>query len=320
MTITDFNYSFNHYKDIDQLFQTDKKIAVVESCFYDRIQDLSNYDLVVVLDGEVTNDDLSTYIHTLEQNFNNKNVISILSGWDTRYHLHPKVLWHPLWFRRTSCCQPIIDTTQGSKTKLFDALLGINKYNRQYIFDQLTYNDLLNSSYVSILENLAGSKQLYRTPELDSIDISTGPFNSYDYYPEYEVNQSCVIPNAIYADSWYSLIAETQYENFTNYFTEKTAKPLLSKRLFVMFGCPGHLANLQQLGFKTFDGIIDETYDTIKNNRERFDLAFEQVKWLSKQDPIKIYQKARPILEHNFSLITNTGYFNKLLEMINTFI
>lgn len=321
MTTTDFKYSFQHYKDIDQLFQSDKKIAVIESCFYDHKQDFSDYDLVVVLDAEVTDDDLSTYIQTLEQNFNNKNVISILSGWNTQYKSHPKVFWHPLWFRRTGCCQPIVDTRQGSKSRLFDALLGICKYNRQYIFDQLTYNKLLDSSYVSILQDTFGSPQLYRTKELDAIDISPGPFNSYDYHQEYEVNQSCVIPNQVYADSWYSLIAETQYEHFTNYFTEKTAKALLAQRIFVMFGCHGHLANLQRLGFRTFNGIIDETYDTIENNQQRFDSAFEQVLWLSKQDPVYIYQQAQPILEHNYNLITDTEYFNKLLkEMINTFI
>ena len=317
MAVIQFN------KNLYQLFShTTKKIVLVEDCFYSKTEDLSQYDLVVVLDGEVTNDPLDTYIQTLKQNFNNENVISLLNGWNVmRYSDHDRVHNYPSWLKMTASCQPILDTTQGPKSRLFDALLGISKYNRQYIFDQLTYNHLLDSSYVSILESSFGSPQLYRTPELDTIDIASGPFNSYDYHQEYSVNQSCVIPNQVYADSWYSLIAETQYESFSNFFTEKTAKPLLAKRLFIMFGCPGHLANLKSLGFRTFDGIVDESYDTIDNTQERFRQAFEQVKWLSEQDPVNIYQQVQSIIEHNHSLITDDDHFNNLIrDWVNRFI
>lgn len=35
-------------------------------------------------------------------------------------------------------------------------------------------------------------------------------------------------------------------------------------------------------------------------------MAFEQVKFLANSDPIKLYQQARPILEHNYNLIKNS--------------
>jgi hypothetical protein len=35
------------------------------------------------------------------------------------------------------------------------------------------------------------------------------------------------------------------------------------------------------LGFKTFDGIIDESYDLEPNTIKRFEMAFEQMEWLA---------------------------------------
>jgi hypothetical protein len=54
--------------------------------------------------------------------------------------------------------------------------------------------------------------------------------------------------------------------------TEKTAKPIWAKRLFVMFGTPGFLKKLHELGFKTFDHVIDESYDSMLNAQQNEDM------------------------------------------------
>jgi hypothetical protein len=61
--------------------------------------------------------------------------------------------------------------------------------------------------------------------------------------------------------------------------------------------------NLRALGFKTFDGVIDESYDLIKDNNERYTAAFDQVIWLCKQDQDSIYDKIKSIVDHNYQLL-----------------
>jgi hypothetical protein len=39
---------------------------------------------------------------------------------------------------------------------------------------------------------------------------------------------------------------------------------------FIVFGACGYLKYLRSLGFETFDGFIDESYDDIENNEERY--------------------------------------------------
>ena len=90
-----------------------------------------------------------------------------------------------------------------------------------------------------------------------------------------------------------------------SFVTEKTAKPLLSKRLFVVFSGPNHLRGLKNLGFKTFDNVIDESYDNIDDRTQRLQAAWKTVEYLSTVDPVKLYQEVWPIIEHNHNLIKN---------------
>jgi hypothetical protein len=80
---------------------------------------------------------------------------------------------------------------------------------------------------------------------------------------------SQVIPLSIYNQTAYSVVAETNYDNNYIFNTEKIVKPILARRLFLVVSGQHYLRNLRSLGFKTFDGIIDETYDTIADFEQR---------------------------------------------------
>ena len=55
------------------------------------------------------------------------------------------------------------------------------------------------------------------------------------------------------------------------------------------------------LGFKTFDGIIDESYDNEPNTIKRFEMAFEQMEWLARQDYQDIKLRTDAIVEYNYN-------------------
>ena len=72
------------------------------------------------------------------------------------------------------------------------------------------------------------------------------------------------------------------------------------------FGTANYLAGLRQLGFRTFDCILDESYDAVEKDIDRWRGAFEQVKFLSQQDHPAVMQKIKPVVDHNH---------NRLLEL-----
>jgi hypothetical protein len=108
-----------------------------------------------------------------------------------------------------------------------------------------------------------------------------------------------ILPTAVYDQTWFTVVAETN-DYAVNQLTEKTARPLLAGRPFVLFGAPNSLAYLRQFGFETFHDVIDESYDQEPDVLCRFDLAWQQLERLATNPrPDLIYEKLLPVLQHN---------------------
>lgn len=85
-----------------------------------------------------------------------------------------------------------------------------------------------------------------------------------------------------YNDSYWSIVTERDFllsDKFRG-FTEKIYKCFLFKHPFLVCGLPHTLDYLQLMGFVTFDGFIDESYDSEEDNDKRMELVQEQIKKL----------------------------------------
>lgn len=99
------------------------------------------------------------------------------------------------------------------------------------------------------------------------------------------------------------IVAETVFDYPYPYITEKTLRPISSKRPFIVLGSKGILELLQRKGFLTFDKIIDESYDQIDNPSDRFDSVTDSIKTFVSQPIEKIKKDVlsiEKILNHNF--------------------
>jgi len=135
------------------------------------------------------------------------------------------------------------------------------------------------------------------------------------YFGE-EVSISTVLPLKVYQQTAYSLITETELRNDSTYFSEKIAKPLAAGRLFIVISGQYYLKNLRKLGFKTFDGIIDESYDLEPDNETRWNMAIQQAVQLAAMDQQTVFEKLIPIVMHNFKTVTTLS-MNALGEYTN---
>ena len=208
------------------------------------------------------------------------------------------------------------------KEHAFDVLLGRKKPHRDFAYNYIQRN--LHSRdyimrYFNNVEPILYEDDDHWTFEHRGVK-SDGPkkwtVETVEYYG-YRMSMSQVLPVEIYNKTAYSIVAETNAENFYTFFTEKTAKPIIARRLFVILAGKGYLAELHRLGFNTFDGIIDESYDTIENHTDRYEAVMKQVEWLCQQNQIEILKKVQPIVEHNFQVMMTTGWytnFNQDLE------
>ena len=80
---------------------------------------------------------------------------------------------------------------------------------------------------------------------------------------------------AWYAQTNFSIVAESR-TNGKRFISEKIFKPLAFQHPFIVYGTPNTLTHLHELGFETFNHVIDESYDTINNSLLRLQ-SIEQV-------------------------------------------
>lgn len=87
-----------------------------------------------------------------------------------------------------------------------------------------------------------------------------------------------------YTDTYFSLVTETVFEYPHSFRTEKIWKPIAMGHPFVAAANCGYYRDLQHLGFRTFDHVIDESFDQMANNRDRIARVAQVVEDLCKQD------------------------------------
>jgi hypothetical protein len=218
-------------------------------------------------------------------------------------------------------------TPYTPKVKTFDILLGRRKPHRSQIFDYINSNNL--SEHV-IMTYLQGNDTMSLQEQdstgwiwEDGLDLPNHQFNwtvtPIEYFGE-TMSLSQVIPVNVYNQTAYSIVAETNFDNHYSFYTEKIVKPILAKRLFIAFSGQYYLRNLRSLGFQTFDGIIDESYDAVEDHAQRFESALEQMKYLISQPQQEILNKIKSITAHNSQVMLGTDWYGDFSKELQAFL
>lgn len=125
------------------------------------------------------------------------------------------------------------------------------------------------------------------------------------------------ILDQVYLDSWVSVVSEPQFaESEQSVFcSEKVFKSIASFHPFIIVGGQGSLKRLRDIGYKTFDGWIDETYDTLPSN-ERFGAIIESIKKIdSIEDKLAWFTSMKDVLLHNYNLFISRNTPPAFAEM-----
>ena len=113
---------------------------------------------------------------------------------------------------------------------------------------------------------------------------------------------SADIPRQV-TNSFWHIVTETVFYYNKLHLTEKIFKPIVMKQPFMLLAGPGNLEYLQSYGFKTFNGIIDESYDKKVNPDDRIESVVDQLNWycnLTSLEKLDIMKRVEPIVEYNF--------------------
>lgn len=282
-------------------------------------------DLILLVESENPHDNIKDFIDL-------ENVVFVSPGLFYDSQINAKIIFKPTWFEIPvtlyNQLPDVLDTLNpySPKEKFFDVLLGIGRPHRDFVYNSfhkfnLTHNNIINYH----------QKGGVGHEENSDFIIEPGTTRSYTRYTtdlkrEYSVvhveyrsirtHLACVIHTGIYNQTAYSVVTETNTSGVFHLFTEKIAKPILGRRLFVVFAGQGYLQSLKNLGFKTFSDVIDESYDDILDSTTRWKLAFEQIQNLCNQNQHEVLAKIRHIVDHNYNLLMNRDWTGEAISQM----
>jgi hypothetical protein len=138
---------------------------------------------------------------------------------------------------------------------------------------------------------------------------------------------SCWLTNFDEAqDSLVYVPTETVYFGRRQHITEKTFKAIALEMPFVLVAPVGSLEYMREYGFKTFAGVLDESYDTETDDIKRIERVTKLLKDLDNltvKERQSIHRACLPIVEHNFNHFYNGGLteilWQELQAMLNEF-
>ena len=208
-------------------------------------------------------------------------------------------------------------TPYETKPYAFDVLLGSKKPHRDKVYKTLTSSGLRDNCIMSYfgapsIDLQCADKDRFIWYDKDNIDFKaintvTNTVQRVNY-KGVEMHLSQLMPINIYNETAHTLVTETTFDERFVFFTEKTVKPIIAKRLFIMLGNPGSLARLRDMGFMTFDGIIDESYDDELNHNKRFNKALGEFRKLCEMDQSYVLTSCRHIVDHNAIKMLETDW------------
>lgn len=211
------------------------------------------------------------------------------------------------------------------KEYYFDFLPGRPKKHRFFVADYIKQNNLQSKIISSPIFNTDIIKNIhvdlqdknYWEDEILVTDNSEKNWGECLYFGTTMLGCN-IIPIKIYNNSAYSIVTETHTENNWSFFTEKIARPMLAHRLFIVFSGKHYLRRIKQFGYKTFDNVIDESYDEIDDEDLRWQMAADQIKYLCSQRQDEIIKKIFPILRHNFELAYKQSFSQDIKHLLET--
>ena len=109
---------------------------------------------------------------------------------------------------------------------------------------------------------------------------------------ELQVRPSQYMPIDIYNISYYNIVAESNHEGSHFFPTEKIWRPILSGIPFVCISTQNFLKRIRDLGFRTYNTVWDESYDSIKNSQQRLEavtklcIELENFDWNRNKDKL----------------------------------
>jgi hypothetical protein len=236
---------------------------------------------------------------------------------------------HEHFFRYVNRRQSSITANSSTRSYQFTALNRTHKWWRASVMCDLWNQDILQNSLWSYNTECTINDDENDNPlELDQRTtwrreledfLSAGPYYC-DQLNVQQHNDHRQVETNLYSNSYCHIVMETHYDadgSMGAFLTEKTYKCIKYGQPFVIVGTPGSLQVLRQHGYRVFDHVLDNSYDQIENNTQRWFKLRKLLLDLSQQDLHDWYLQCLDDVQHNQALFAQRQQGSDLFELAN---
>jgi len=218
--------------------------------------------------------------------------------------------------RRWRLHRPLMLILLNDKKLLNDGYISFGKSDFVNDTWESRWNELLRyyTNNKLILDILDNNKEVKNFPlmYLDTDDLVTNRAEQTDS------------TNSYYLNSYFSLVNETTFHTKDGYdgvpfFSEKIFKCIAMKHPFIIVTVPNSLKYLKELGYKTFDNIIDESYDQEIDDALRAIKITNEVERLCNLDEQQLENfliESRKICDYNYNVMKKKTTFIRKMNGI----
>jgi hypothetical protein len=263
------NHPNNQFQVLDLPFT---EYLMPDSTIFQSFTDNCNYHFNVMIGvGRVHRKLLAKFL--IKNNLVEKNIVKI------------NLINNPEMFTHT--VEPL-DPALGLRFLTTDPIVASNEHwiHSKFLSDLHQSMDQIPSVTNSKISDYTSFATLYQKNDHKITSSVQGNWTACDWYQE------------VFVD----IVTETVYNYPYACFSEKIMRPIVAGRPFVLFGAAHTLEFLHHLGFQTFNDYWDESYDSMTDPNQRFEMLCSVVQEIASW-PIdlcrKHLQSMKSIFQHN---------------------
>jgi len=183
----------------------------------------------------------------------------------------------------------------------FLELLNQNSIDKK---SNIFFNEYCDENHYSVYE-LKNKDWKFQINNIDNLTCKTKRQPSGSASATYDVDD--------YKNSAIDIVLETVFNQNKIQLTEKILRPIACGKPFILVSEKSSLEYLKSYGFKTFSGLIDESYDDIECPKRRLEKIIQIMKSISvlpqnKKD--QLFSEMHEIAEFNKKWVFSENFFN----------
>ena len=214
-------------------------------------------------------------------------------------------------YRHRNRSMPTVYHNQ-ERSKKFTALVRTHKEWRAYTMARLWSKGLHEQGYFSYNNQITVGEDVnpIDTSNLGSLKHHTefflqlAPFHCDLLTPDEHADMKYTV-GLHHSDAYFNFVIESQLTGPVR-LTEKVFKAIKNCQPFVIAGACGSVQQLREMGYRTFDTVIDHSYDTIEDTTKRWDAVCTEMCRIAKSKKIhNMFKECKSDLLHNQQLFLN---------------